>query len=182
MADVITAIGVPNACNERSAPFGTVEDPCTVVAQATGAGDRRTTTDVGTELAVADRDGQSHHADRRGSAGDLDNPFMLAALYSVVRHRRRQGHRPRPGASGEHAVPRPCRVSLRSGRRARVGGLMRAAEPRSSDVDERVVPQRRQGVVRPPGDLGVTERRGSAEAAGDSAVARGVEAHLLPRR
>jgi hypothetical protein len=43
VADVITAIErFPNACNERSAPFTTTEDPRTVLVQATGAGDRRT--------------------------------------------------------------------------------------------------------------------------------------------
>jgi hypothetical protein len=43
VADVITAIGrFPNAWNEHSVPFITTEDPRTVVAQATGAGDRRT--------------------------------------------------------------------------------------------------------------------------------------------
>jgi hypothetical protein len=49
-------------------------------------------------------------------------------------------------------------VPLRSGRRARVGGLMRVPEPRSSNGGERLVAQRPQGMVRPPGDLAATDR------------------------
>ncbi len=64
-----------------------------------------------------------------------------------------------------------CRVPLRSGRRARVGGLMRAAEPRSSDVGERLSPHAgRCGAA--AGRSGSDRAARFREAAGDSAVVR----------
>src|SRR5215203_4760483 len=63
-------------------------------------------------------------------------------------------------------------MPLRIGWRPTVGGQIRAPEPRPSNVGERFLAQRPQGVVRPPGDLAGDRQSGavSAEAVGDSAV------------